>query len=229
MGHKEYVFEKRKAKVNYTSLDYSKEVYAFLINDGELIRDINYRDNVIYVSLSTENRLDDYTPYPSPALNKRFADFGGKGEEYLEFLKNQFLPLFLVDFPVKTKNIIYGGISLGGLHAVYTSYLKNPFEKFFGIVSSLWYPGFLEFIKNNSPFNRETCYFLLNGEKEGSKHKGLPLEFAYDKAKEASSILKAKAKYVSFISDQYAHHDQMSQRFETIQEAVFNYINKQQK
>lgn len=226
MESKEYQFNKRKAKISYTSLDYSKGVYAFLINDGDLIREINYRDNVIYVSLSTENRLDDYTPWPNKALNPRFPDFGGKGKDYLDFLNNEFLPHLLSDFPINKDNIIYGGISLGGLHAAYSSYLPNPFKMYFGIVSSFWYPGFLDFMNKNDLNKKESSFFLLNGEKEGSKHKGIPLEFAFIKAKEASEILKSKSAYVDFVYDNYSHHEKMSERFEIIQQRIFKFIGE---
>lgn len=200
-----------------------------MINDGELIRDIDYKDNVIYILNSTENRLDDYTPYPSEAINKRFPNFGGKGKEYLKYLRDELISAILHDFPIKKENIIYGGISLGGLHAIYSSYQPNDFKMFFGIVSSLWYPNFLDYLKENDPYSKDNVYFLLNGKKEGSKHKGIPLEHAYEKAEEASEILKGKSKHITFISDNYSHHEQMSLRFNSIQNVILEYLQNNSK
>lgn len=217
MENKEYIFNQRTLKVSYTSLDFSKEVYAFLINDGDLIKNIDFKDNVMYLSISTENRLNDYTPYYAKALDKRFADFGGNGSSYLKFLNEELIPTILNDYPLKKDNIIYGGISLGGLHAIYSSFLKNEFKTIFGIVSSLWYTNFIDFIKNNELYHKDTSFFLLNGKKEGSNHINLPLYNAYLKAKEACDLLKEKAEYLEFISDEYAHHDHIDLRFNQLQ------------
>lgn len=226
MQSKIFDFGKRKLNITYTSLDYSREVYAFLINDGELIRNVEYKDNVLYCFVSTTDRLADYTPYYAKALNKRFDDFKGEGKEYLRFLNIELIPTLLSSFEIKKENIIYGGISLGGLHAVYSSFLENEFKTIVGIVSSLWYPGFIDFIKENDLYKKNTSFFLLNGIKEGSNHPSLPLYSAYSKAKEASDILKTKAKYLEFITDEFAHHDHINVRFNLLQGKILEYLEK---
>ncbi|WP_236354828.1 alpha/beta hydrolase-fold protein [Konateibacter massiliensis] len=40
----------------------------------------------VIVAITPENRLDEYTPWSARANSDRFPDFGGKGDNYLEFL-----------------------------------------------------------------------------------------------------------------------------------------------
>ena len=186
-------------------------VPTFIINDGNLLKK-NVLEGLPYrfLLISSKRRLDFYTPYYHEAIDSRFATFGGKGREYANILINEICPNYLIG--VDSKNIYYGGISLGGLHSVYSSTLDNfPICNFFSICGSFWFPGFVNFLKENLKAENKHFY-LLNGKKEGLNHPNTPLSLAYPSAKEVAKILEERNE-VGFIGDNYSHHDHLTERF----------------
>ncbi len=192
-------------------------VPTFIINDGFLLKketllSLPYR----FLLISSKRRLDIYTPYYHEAIDSRFAPFGGLGKEYADLLVHDIIDKYLkgVDFG----NVYYGGISLGGLHTIYASTLKEiPFNLFFSICGSFWYPGFVDYVKENVPENKS--FYLLNGKKEGLNHPNTPLRFAFSSASEIAEILKQKNEAI-FVSDEYSHHDHLTERFLSLVESM---------
>ncbi len=123
----------------------------------------------LLVGVPPLNRLSQYTPWPAKALHERFADFGGKGEEYLDYLEKVLIPsvnkeLFGNVPPAKTALL---GHSLGGLFGIYTLYKTDVFDHVVSISGSFWYPEWAEFVKKNAPVNKNVSVFLSSGEDEG--------------------------------------------------------------
>lgn len=217
METKTYDFGVRKCKVLFSSP--KENAKLFIILDGELIQFNEVRNDVIYALISSSERLDDYTPYPEPALNKKFNDFGGKGYEFLDFVKKDILTTLEKDFSFDHDNIIYGGISLGGLHAVFSSVHDSPFKHYFSIVGSFWYPGFVDFIKEKQ-VPKDITYTLVNGKREGSNHPGFLLNDAPIKAQELYDVLKEKNENVDSYFDDYGHHNKITERFQEVERRI---------
>lgn len=198
--------------IEVETLNFNRPVstLTFIINDGFLLKketllSLPYR----FLLISSKRRLDIYTPYYHDAIDSRFAPFGGQGKEYAELLIHDIYDQYLkgTDF----SNIYYGGISLGGLHAVYASTMNEiPFTRFFSICGSFWYPNFVDYVKDNKP--KDKTFYLLNGKKEGVNHPSTPLQFALSSATEIAKTLKENNK-VEFITDEYSHHDHLTDRF----------------
>lgn len=49
---------------------------------------------LVLIGIESENRLDEYTPWPAASLNDRFPDFGGMGYDYLSDITNRFIPFY---------------------------------------------------------------------------------------------------------------------------------------
>lgn len=222
MENKTCLFNQRKA-VTYFSKPLVK-AKLFIVLDGDLISLKECDDNCIFCMVSSEKRLDDYTPYPHEAINPRFPPFGGEGESFLRFVIEELLPKLKEDFSIDEDNIIYGGISLGGLHSIFSSYHQTPFRHFFSICGSFWYPSFVETLKDKE-FPKDIDVTMINGSKEGAKHAGLLLEKAPEKAKEVVALLKDKGIDVDFTLDDYGHHDHISERFKIIKDKILKKIN----
>lgn len=198
--------------INVEQLNFERRIGGpiFIINDGNLLKketlqDLPYR----FLLISSKKRLDIYTPYYHDAIDSRFAPFGGAGEEYANILVNEILPKYLNG--VDVNKIYYGGISLGGLHAVYSSSLKNfPLVNFFSICGSFWFPEFTTYLQNNACAGKS--FYILNGKKEGLNHSNTPLSNAYTAAEKVSQILLEKNDVV-FVGDNYSHHDHLNERF----------------
>jgi len=123
----------------------------------------------LLVGIPPLDRLSEYTPWPAKALHERFADFGGKAEEYLDYLGKVLIPginkeLFGNALPAKTALL---GHSLSGLLGIYSLYKTDIFDNVASISGSFWYPDWSVFVKKNSLVNKKVSVFLSSGEDEG--------------------------------------------------------------
>ena len=119
----------------------------------------------------------ELSPWSAPAVFKG-QDFAGNGDETIERLK-----------PLINEDTYLIGYSLAGLFALYAA-TKVPVKGVASVSGSLWYPGFLEYLKEH-PVQTGHVYLSL-GDKE--KHSKNPLMATVeDCTKEASKIIGAYA------------------------------------
>lgn len=199
-----------------------------LINDGSVLEKFDFSPyNFIVCLLSSNNRLDDFSPYFLKAINPRFNDFGGKCKEYNNFIFNEVLQGFLEKY--KVSKVIYGGISLGGLASIDSIFDFDNIDFVFSICGSFWYPNLLNYYKEKAILNKNLNLYLLNGKKEGDIHKKEnvfnPLSLAYINAQEVHKYFKEINKKTISIFDEYAHHDHIFDRLKVILDLVLKDIN----
>ena len=65
-----------------------------------------------------------------------------------------------------------GGYSLAGLFALYVAYKTNVFESIAAVSPSVWFPGFVEYAKENE-INADYIYLSLGDKEEKAKNKTL--------------------------------------------------------
>lgn len=162
------------------------------------------------VGIPPLDRLSQYTPWPAKALHGRFSDFGGRGEEYLDYLEKVLIPgvnkeLFDSGSPAKTALL---GYSLSGLLGIYSLYKTDIFDHVVSISGSFWYQDWDGFVKKNIPVNKRASVFLSSGENEGKD--------AHDIKKHAAQATKDTYKAlidhlprgnVEMQWNPYGHHD----------------------
>lgn len=124
----------------------------------------------LLVGIESKKRIDEYTPWYSKALVEKGEDFGGKGKEYLSFIVEELKTY--IDGKYNTKNdkentgII--GASLGGLISLYAAYIyPNIFGKIGAISPSLWYEGFIDFMKEQDLQVSDNKLYMDVGSQEG--------------------------------------------------------------
>ena len=144
----------------------------FLFKDALIAIEENVRNGiaspVILAGIHSERRNDEYTPWPKPALVGDFS-FAGDGDTYLCSLENEIIPFIESQYRISPNpsNRALGGASLGGLISIYAMYKKDKvFRKFMLISSSLWFEGFIEFMRSNQLDPTLQAYMYI-GEKEG--------------------------------------------------------------
>ncbi len=98
---------------------------------------------------------DDLSPWEAPAVfgNK---DFAGLAEKTI----GQVLDLCRDE----SKTYFIGGYSLAGLFALWAAYQTDVFKGVSAASPSIWFPGFIEFMKNNSI--KSPRVYLSLGDKE---------------------------------------------------------------
>lgn len=150
--------------------------------------------NFILVTVSSLNWNDEMTPWEAPSLNKKEPTFKGQADNYLNELINDIIPKvkeYLNDLNIKIREYIIAGYSLAGLFALYSAYKIDIFSKVVSASGSLWYPNFLNFVKENNISKNITKIYLSLGSKE-SKTKNETLKTVEENTKELEKIYKSQ-------------------------------------
>lgn len=127
------------------------------------------------IALKVSDWNSDLSPWPSPAVFKN-EDFGGKAPETLkEVLK-------LCQDPEKT--YIIGGYSLAGLFALWAVYQTHVFQSAAAASPSVWFPGFIDYMKNHK-LMADSVYLSLGDKEEKARNPvlasvGVKIKEAYD-------------------------------------------------
>ena len=97
-------------------------------------------------------------------------DFGGKAAEHLSFFVKHVIPFCESEygFASSTEKRVIGGYSLGGLFSLYAAVNTDLFGTVLSCSSSLWYPDFLDYLKEH-PFKAgHPKLYMSVGDQEGT-------------------------------------------------------------
>ena len=143
---------------------------------------------VTLVSIQDFDWNRDLSPWPAPAAFRGGGDFAGEGPSHLTRL------LSAIDefekgraWQVKRRGI--GGYSLAGLFALYAACACDRFDFAVSASGSLWYDGFLEYMRSH-PARVRAAYLSL-GDKE-PRAKNPRLAKVGEATEEAARILAAQ-------------------------------------
>lgn len=173
-----------------------------------------------FVVISGVNWEDDLTPWKAPAL--KGGDFAGKAQYFLEMLKADLFFNLEISLQMKKAERSIVGVSLSGLFAVWAS-LSTPLFSSVGSVSgSLWYDGFLEWMKRNSDTVTGRYYFSLGDkEKDGKNRRLASVEEA---TLEAVELLKSGGKDVTFEYNEGNHFGPLIERIEKAINGIYTAV-----
>ena len=135
-------------------------------------------DDFYLIAIKVRDWNADLSPWKAPAVfgNEDFGD--GAGETLKEVLK------LCQD---SSKNYYIGGYSLAGLFALWTSCRTDLFAGVAAASPSIWFPGFVEYMKENRP--RCSTVYLSLGDKE-EKVRNPVLSGVGDCSRETYALLK---------------------------------------
>lgn len=145
---------------------------------AEIKRTTGVDFRLIAVKISDWNT--ELSPWEAPAVFGK-ENFGSGAQKTL----SEILPL-CAD---KAKTYYIGGYSLAGLFALWSAYQTDTFEGVAAASPSVWFPGFIDFMKINE-INSKKIYLSL-GDKEPKARNPLMATVA-DKIKEAQALLSKK-------------------------------------
>ena len=130
------------------------------------------------LAIKTQNWNHDLSPwYASAVFGKE--DFGNGADEALDEV--------LKACTDQDKTYILGGYSLAGLFSLWAAYQTNVFKGVAAASPSLWFPGFLDYMRGNS-IHAGSVYLSL-GDKE-EKARNAVLCTVGDRIREAYGLLK---------------------------------------
>ncbi|EHJ07427.1 alpha/beta hydrolase [Staphylococcus simiae] len=168
-----------KFKVNHYDItiklpkDYFKKLDklypALIVHDGDdLFKKIE--KNIIFIGVASQQRAHDFTPWEATIGHQQIK---GQADQYLNWLTQQLIPTLRQKYRISLDNQDLGisGASYGALVSMYALYTKpNCFGKYIFISPSLWYPHFLNYMKEQSMIPQEVRIYWYVGLKEGIKH-----------------------------------------------------------
>jgi len=162
--------------------------------------DMKLLDNEVkYISENTNKnfslaafKINDWnselTPWEMPLLRGK-GNFGNGADKTLKFIKEKLIPSLVEFMDIQDKNVKYilGGYSLAGLFSLWSGYETNTFYGVAGVSPSVWYEGWIDFVRN-AELKASNVYLSLGKLEETSKHKILAK--IGDNIREYSEILK---------------------------------------
>lgn len=121
------------------------------------------------LTLATINITDwnaDLSPWEIPPVYKKDEPFTGGADAYLETLTGEIVPAIIGELGSEPAYIALAGYSLAGLFAVYAMYRTDRFARIASASGSMWYPGFVDFVKSHKPAALPEKLYLSLGDKE---------------------------------------------------------------
>lgn len=166
--------------------------------------------NATFVVISGVNWEEDLTPWKAPGL--KGGEFAGKAQYFLEMLKADLFFNLEASLRIQKADRSIIGVSLSGLFAVWASLNMPLFGSVGSVSGSLWYDGFLEWMKENKDTVTGRYYFSLGDkEKDGKNRRLASVE---ESTLEAVDLLKSVGKEVTFEYNEGNHFGPLIERIE---------------
>lgn len=168
--------------------------HTVIVQDGSYLFDKlvnNYPSNVMFVGVEPIERNREYTPWIEDVSGQHY---GGEAEQYLDLLEFELIPYLKEKYHIfdKSAYLTIGGGSFGALLSIY-ALVTRPylFGKYLLMSTSMWYPGFIDFLKkvDNIKYPRDVYWYV--GELEGAGYSNI-LENMVPCTKEGVEILEEK-------------------------------------
>ena len=109
---------------------------------------------------------NNLSPYKASAIFKGASVFKGEAKDFLELVILKLIKEVTTKENLRPIYNVLVGYSMAGLFAVYALYNTDAFLKIGSVSGSLWYPNFVEFIKNNEVLHSISTFYMSLGDKE---------------------------------------------------------------
>jgi len=145
----------------------------------------------LVVTFADEKRQYDFSPWPAATVFRSEADFPGKAGQTLRWLRDVLKPKVEMCYPVLTDaehNAVLG-YSLAGLMAFWTLYQTDVFSAVACCSGSLWYEGWLDFMKTYQI--RSNCRLYLSLGRGEEKTRNQQMASVGEVTRQAAQMLAA--------------------------------------
>ncbi len=156
------------------------------------LKGLSEKHGISVVLIEDVNWNDDLTPWPAAGVFKKAKPFGGKAAAFLDKLTHEIIPETERDLGIEDAERTLLGVSLSGLFAVWSAFNTDVFTNIISISGSLWYDGFVEWMKEQTPSPQLKKICMLLGEKEKNA-KEKRMSAVEERTLAAADILKEKS------------------------------------
>lgn len=175
------------------------------------------RHEANFVVISGVNWEEDLTPWKAPGL--KGGEFAGRAKYFIDMLKTDLFFNLEASLKIQKAQRSIVGVSLSGMFAVWAS-LNVPLFSAVGSVSgSLWYDGFLEWMKEHTDTVTERYYFSLGDKEKDGKNKRLAS--VEEATLEAVDLLKSIGKDIFFEYNEGNHFGPLIERIEKAIKGIY--------
>ena len=156
------------------------------------LKGLSEKHGISIVVIEDVNWNDDLTPWPAAGVFKKAKPFGGKAAAFLDKLTHEIIPETERNLGIEDAERTLLGVSLSGLFAVWSAFNTDAFTNIISLSGSLWYDGFVEWMKEQTPSPQLKKICMLLGEKEkNAKEKRMAT--VEERTLDAANILRAKS------------------------------------
>ena len=166
---------------------------------------------VIIAAIDNVDWNHDLTPWPAPGIFRKEADFAGGADAYLKELTQEIVPAVEASLGFAPQFRAIAGYSIAGLFAIYALYRTDMFIRAASISGSLWYDGFVDFMRENKPpVIPERVYFSLGDKEHITRNQRLAA--VKDCTAEAGNIIRQLGSDTIFEQNTGSHFDDAAGR-----------------
>ncbi len=122
-----------------------------------------------FTAFTIEDWNNELSPWPAPAVFGRDG-FGGGAGKTLDYIMGKLLPAVSQRLGIEGVPVIIGGYSLAALFSLWCGYQTESFLAVAAASPSVWFPGWLSYITENSVKARHV-YLSLGDKEEKTKNK----------------------------------------------------------
>ena len=135
----------------------------FLQEEYDLIKEKLPERDFLLLGLRIDDWNEELSPWEAPAVFGK-DDFGSGANDTLQELIRT-----LKDPVLKQKDLYLGGYSLAGLFALWAAYQTDLFKGVAAVSPSVWFPGFLDYVKGNE-IRTNKIYLSLGDQEHKTRH-----------------------------------------------------------
>lgn len=108
----------------------------------------------------------ELSPWCAPKVFRGGEDFAGGGPAFLSTLAGQIVPLVKKHLGYIPQSSAIAGYSLAGLFALWSAFNTDTFDRVASVSGSLWFDGFLSYMKSAAPPKDLRQAYLSLGSRE---------------------------------------------------------------
>ena len=131
----------------------------------DLVRQSTYKD-FTFLSIGGIDWNHDMSPWDAPPMFPKDEGFTAGADDHLERIVGEILPKIIEEHDLEPEYMMLSGYSLAGLFAIYSLYRTDMFSRIVSASGSLWFPGLMDFVRNNSPMRVPDVMYLSLGDRE---------------------------------------------------------------
>jgi len=164
---------------------------------------------------------DELSPWRHLPVFHGDPGYRGEGFAFLRTLAYVMVPEAVHQFGLKPASMAIAGYSLAGMFALYAGTRSEAFDALLSVSGSLWFDGFVEFVKEQGVSKKAHYVYLSLGENEPVT-KNKVLSTVGMKTEELRDYYLSQGIKTDFVWNQGGHFNDESKR---IASAILAYLN----